>query len=82
MKMCIWSPGVVFRAWHGKESANLMVCFSCHDLQIGFLDENGNKIGGTGFDFGRSALAFAQLAQQAFPDDPVIQSLESSKEGR
>lgn len=75
-KMCIWSPGVVFKAWRGKESVTVMICFECDDLTVKAHDADGQVIGSTGFDFSANRPSLVALAKQAFPADSRIQSLK------
>ena len=75
MKMCIWSPGVAFRLWHGKESATILVCFDCNDLVIKFYDSSGTVFHSSGFDFSGNQPALLRLAQEAFPSDPDLRKL-------
>jgi hypothetical protein len=69
-------PGVGFRAWKGKESVDVVICYLCSNFYVVARDENGKEVARTpyiGFQCNRAA--FVELAKAAFPEDPAIQQL-------
>jgi len=76
IKGCLWTPGVAFRSWHGKESATIIVCFDCDSLLIEYGGVDGKGHGRVGMDFDGNREAFARLAQRAFPLDDAFKHLE------
>jgi hypothetical protein len=71
-------PGVGFRAWKGKESVDVVICYMCSNLYVVARDAEGKQIAQTGLSgFKENRAAFVQLAKVAFPDDPVIQKLDA-----
>jgi hypothetical protein len=73
---CLWSPGIAFRAWHGKEAATIVVCFECNSLLIEYRDADGKGHGRIAMDLGMNREAFVHLARQAFPSDEAFKHLE------
>jgi hypothetical protein len=74
-------PGVVFRVWHDKESADVVVCFQCENHQVHVRDANGEEVHKTGGAFGPDITPLMKLAKKAFPDDVEIQNLKPRKGG-
>ena len=74
-KGCIFDPGVAFRVWSGDEHADLLLCFSCDEFIL-FLPEADGNTRRVGEDFEDNRAAFVRLAKDAFPQDPLIQSLQ------
>jgi len=74
-KGCIFSPGVVFRLWKGKESVEVITCFQCDEFSILAKDARGETIRQVGEDFDNARPALVKLAKDAFPDDKEIQAL-------
>jgi hypothetical protein len=75
-------PGVGLRVWKGKESLDVIICFSCSNFYVVARDEDGKEVARTaqaGFD--AAITSWVKLARQAFPDDAAIQKLDA-KDGR
>jgi hypothetical protein len=72
----LWSPGIAFRAWHGKEAATIIVCLECNSLLIEYRGAEGKGHGRIAMDLDMNRDAFAHLAQQAFPSDEAFKHLE------
>jgi hypothetical protein len=70
-KACIFQPGVRFDFIRGDDRLQILVCFSCDELQAW---HNGKRVGGEDIDRIRPVLL--QVAQQAFPEDADIQALK------
>lgn len=75
-KKCEFSPGVAFRLWHEKTSVDVLICFSCDELEVIFTvtGQEKPKIAHEDCDGARAELL--KLAKVAFPDDKVIQGLK------
>lgn len=73
---CALMPGVAFRAWRGRESVDVLVCFHCGDLAFLVNDATGKtlKRGRTNFALVQPALI--SLARRAFPDDSELRALK------
>jgi hypothetical protein len=69
---CIWAPRYVFRLWHGKESANMLICFDCNEVQIIFHSATGEKTHETYLDFGENRNAWLDLIQKVFANDDEL----------
>ena len=69
---CIWAPSHAFRLWHGKESATMLICFDCNEVEIKFYNATGKQIHVTTLDFGENRNAWLQLTQKAFPSDSEL----------
>jgi hypothetical protein len=70
---CFW-PGVAFRVWKGKQSIDVLVCFTCDNLYCGPASERaGENISFAGSSMRRQLV---ELAKEAFPDDTEVQALE------
>ena len=69
---CIWAPRHAFRLWRGKESAIMLICFDCNEVEIRFYDAAGKQIHATTLDFGENRNALLQLTQKAFPSDSEL----------
>ncbi len=77
-KMCEFSPGVVFVVKSADDHADLVLCFSCDELQaVSFPKTAPGSITGT-FDMDRARSAWLELAKQALPGDETIQKLEAT----
>ena len=75
---CWPDPGVAFRAWKGKESVTLAICYECDDLEVSVRDPRGVQVhhgGGSFHDPLGGPVGLVRLAKEAFPDDPSIQEL-------
>jgi hypothetical protein len=75
-----FEPGVAFRIWTDKkEWVDVVICFSCTNLEVTAHDAKGKEVGDDGFGaFGgtKSWTALVKLAKEAFPDDKAIQALK------
>src|SRR6516165_585542 len=70
---CFW-PGVAFRFWKGKQSIDMIICFTCDNLYCGPASEHaGENISFAGSTMRRQLV---ELAKEAFPDDTEVQALE------
>jgi hypothetical protein len=71
-----YEPGVAFRVWHGEEAVEVIICFRCTNFEVlrkgAPLTAERNLFG-----FGPGLQPFLALAQEALPNDRVIQSLKS-----
>lgn len=78
-KKCEFSPGVAFRVWHEKTCADVLICFSCDELEVisTVPGQDKPKIAHEDCDGARAELL--KLAKVAFPDDKVIQGLKEKK---
>jgi hypothetical protein len=80
---CLPDPGVAFRAWRGKESVTLAVCFECNHLEVFVRDTRGRLVHRYG-DYFYNPLGgpagLARLAKEVFPDDPSIRKLSDETE--
>jgi len=82
-----FSPGVGLRAWNGKESVDVIICYKCRDFLAIARNAEGKEIArsqSAGFaklpGFPGNWAAFVQLARTAFPDDADIQKLDPNKD--
>jgi hypothetical protein len=75
-KGCIFQPGVAFRVWHGKDAVEVLLCFSCQELEVLTRDESGEIVHRAHEDFDPAWGPLVKLAQEAFPDDPEIKKLK------
>ena len=66
---CIWAPRQIFRLWHGKESANMLICFECNEVWIKFYNAAGKCSHETILDLGENRDAWLELSQKIFPSD-------------
>lgn len=75
-KRCEFSPGVGFRFWKDKDWVDLVICFSCDELEVSTIPpgEKDRKASREDCDSARAALV--ALAKSAFPDDKEIQGLK------
>jgi hypothetical protein len=75
---CLPDPGVAFRAWRGRESVSLIICYECDRLKVFVHDEGGSIVhrGSSYFsnEFGESEV-LTELAKEAFPEDEEIQGM-------
>jgi hypothetical protein len=69
---CMWAPSHAFRLWHGKESATMLICFDCNEVEIKFYNATGKQIHVTTLDFGENRNAWLQLTQKSFPSDSEL----------
>jgi hypothetical protein len=74
-KRCGFSPGVAVRWKDGPHSLDLLVCFSCNDLQY-YFDE---KVVDSPYDFMRVRPALVAEVKKLFPRDEKIQALPDKK---
>ncbi len=75
-KLCEFSPGVVFIVKSADGQADLVLCFSCDELQaLSYPKTAPDAVTGR-FDMGRVRAAWLELAKQALPADETIQGLE------
>ncbi len=65
---CSFRPGIAFRFTDGSVQVDLLVCFSCRELQY-YLD---GEVVGTSFFQSQELVS---LVKKLFPDDQKIQSL-------
>jgi hypothetical protein len=85
--LCLFSPTVAFQVSKGAQSVNVVICFDCNQLIV--IETNPNvplkSLGGTkrrfriGGDFDVYRPELVTLAQESFPNDEKIQSLERTK---
>ena len=75
-KGCAFLPGVGLRFWKGKETADLLLCYTCRELKVVAPDPKaqGVKVPMAVFEHGRAA--FVKLAKEMFPRDEEIQKLK------
>jgi hypothetical protein len=66
---CSFRPGIAFRFTDGSIKVDLLVCFSCRELQY-YLD---GEVAGTSFF---QSPELRSLVKELFPDDRKIQSLK------
>ncbi len=69
-RACDFTPGVGYRIWKEKESAEVLVCFDCDAIKI-----NNHIIDAT--PAARAALV--KLAKQSLPEDKEIQALTEQR---
>ena len=77
-KMCIFSPGVAFRVWKDKDYVDVLLCFSCDEVEVITPAAKGTdaKPHVAHEDFDRARGALKKLAQEAFPNDAEITKLK------
>jgi hypothetical protein len=72
-------PGVGFRAWNGKETVDVVICYQCSNFYVVARDANGKQLARSEMaGFQDNAAAFVKLAKNAFPDDSAIQNLDEN----
>ena len=69
-KACEFLPGVALRFTGGNVNVDVLICFSCDELEI---YTNGKQVGHEDFDPRRHDLL--RVIKKLFPDDEVIQGL-------
>lgn len=67
-----FTPGVAFRIWKDKKSVDVYICFHCDNFLIKTAEHESGK---HSFLDTAARGKLVQLAKDAFPDDPEIQSL-------
>jgi hypothetical protein len=72
-------PGVAFRAWKDTESVEVLVCFTCKNLQVILRDAKGAEVKKSSGGFGPTYGPLLPLVKTAFPDDKEIQSIKDKK---
>jgi hypothetical protein len=70
-KGCKFQPGVAFRWEKRRTTVDVLLCFSCDELEI-FLD--GEAVGYEDFDAGRARLV--RIVKDLFPHDAEAKTLE------
>jgi len=83
-KLCAFNPTVGLRVWKNNQSVTVIICFHCAQLMILENDPEVpiNNIGGVkgrfriGGLFDQFRPELVALAEEVFPNDPVIQSLK------
>ena len=70
-KSCEFMPGVALRLADAKTQVDVLICFSCDELEI---YTNGKRAGHEDFDPRRADLL--HVAKKLFPKDEKIQSLK------
>ncbi|MEE8104621.1 MAG: hypothetical protein V3T86_03705 [Planctomycetota bacterium] len=70
-KACEFSPGVAIRYEDGGESVDVLLCFSCDELEV---YAGAEKVGHEDFDPRRADLV--KVAKRLFPNDKQIQGLK------
>ena len=70
-KPCEFIPGVALRLADAKVQVDILVCFSCDELE---MYTNGKRVGHEDFDPRRSDLL--RVARKLFPRDEGIQALK------
>ncbi|MCE9584514.1 MAG: hypothetical protein K8T20_18655 [Planctomycetes bacterium] len=74
-KECKFQPGVLFRFVNGGDHADLLLCFSCDQFEIVATDPKAADASITMRDFDNYRAALVRLAQEALPDDKIVQGL-------
>lgn len=85
VKLCGFAPGVAFRIWKNNEHVDVLVCFSCDELEIVYqppadaghspeTTQDENDARREDFDAARPVLV--RLAKKVFPKDESIQALK------
>jgi hypothetical protein len=70
---CFW-PGVSYRVWKDDEYADVLICFSCHNLYCGPPKEEVME--NAGFSASRVRSKLVRLAREALPEDKEVQELK------
>lgn len=76
-KECKFQPGVVFRFANGPDHADLILCFQCDELQIESMDPKSPEVARASRYFDSWRAALVRLAQEALPEDAVVQGLKA-----
>jgi hypothetical protein len=74
--LCVIDPAVIFRLWHGAQHVDVILCFTCNELQVVTDLPNGDQQYLYDGTFSPVRLRFLELAKRALPHDKVIQRLE------
>lgn len=72
-KRCVFKPGVAFRFWLAKESIDVLLCFSCDELEVIAAGHRATE------DFDRARPRLVKLAKKAFPSDKEIGGLSGPR---
>ena len=73
---CLFNPGVAYRAWHGRECVEVIVCFHCTEMVITTKDERDRPTHTAHTQFAFMRAEFVALAKETFPSDKGIHSLQ------
>jgi hypothetical protein len=71
---CFW-PGVAFRAWKGRESVDVIICFKCENFYLGPSTDK-QVMENASFHGSPNAGRLIRLVKEAFPDDEEVQALK------
>ncbi len=74
-KGCIFDPGVAYRLWKDKDYVDVLLCFSCDELEV-FVKNADGTLYRAHEDFDPMRAELVKLAKEAFPDDQQIQALK------
>lgn len=76
-KECKFSPGVVFTVKSGADKVDLILCFTCDELQALSLPPKAPEPVNGSFDMESARAGWIELARQGLPGDEEIQKLKS-----
>jgi hypothetical protein len=79
-KRCAFAPGVAFRLWKGDEAVEVLLCFSCDELEVIVKDPTGKELRRVREDSDPMRPALVGLAKKAFPKDPELQKLKERRQ--
>ena len=79
-KRCMFQPGVAYRLWKDQDAVEVVVCFSCDEIEVFVKDGAGKITHYSGEDFDNARAGMVALARQAFPNDKEVQSLPVARE--
>jgi len=79
-KGCTFSPGVGLRFRKGKETAEVLLCFRCDDLEVVTPNPQSGGVRRFFADFHPGRASFVRLVKEAFPEDALIQGLKEKGE--
>lgn len=72
-------PGVAYRVWKEKASAEVLICFACTNHRVIVKDADGKVVKQGGGGFGPDVAPLLKLAKEAFPGDKEIQEFKEKK---
>jgi hypothetical protein len=70
---CIFDPGLALRFYKGRDSVQMLVCFTCREVL--FQSPSGRVIGDR-LHFDRNTMPLLAIARQAFPNLRVFDHLD------
>ena len=79
-KRCEFTPGVGFRLWKDKDWVDVVICFTCDELEISTIPPGEKERKSAHEDCDAARAALVKLAQAAFPDDDEIKKLKEKKD--